>query len=178
MDQEVRKQLQAAGISVERPELLQVAIPLHANGTPKRMGETVPVADERWVMKHVQLKPISQLWTKTGMTQLLFRPPPRHGSFLRLLQSTAAIYCVTVRRPETDVEFERLYRKLRRHPDGEDSNLLFSYLQAAASLYMSLRDVSQPEFESMTQHLSKLARRYSSHTGSTNYHHEVLYLAL
>ena len=80
----------------------------------------------------------------------------------------------SMNRPETDAEFERLYRLLRRNPDGQDAHPLFSYLQGAVRLYMSLRDVSQAEFEAVVNRLSQSAKWHSTHTGSTNYHREVL----
>ena len=68
-----------------------------------------------------------------------------------------------------DQEFERLYNHLRRRPDGTDANPILSYLQAAARLYMSLRDVSQAEFEAVARRLTKSARTYSEGLSSTNY---------
>ncbi|HEX8824045.1 MAG TPA: hypothetical protein VF794_29265 [Archangium sp.] len=178
MDLKVREELERAGLELDRPELLQVPIQFGDYGRPIPPGEEVPVADERWTMAHVKLKPISQLWTSTEMTPFLLRTPTHHEGFLYLLQSTASIYCTSTGRPVTDAEFERLYRQLRQKPDGEDAHPLFSYLQGAARLYLSLRDVSRAEYETMTHRLSKLARRFCSHVGSTNYHRKVLYSVL
>ncbi|HYO54367.1 hypothetical protein [Archangium sp.] len=178
MDLKVREELKRAGLELERPELLQVAIQFGPHGQAIPLGEEVPVVDEAWTMAHVKLKPISQLWTTTEMTPFLLRTPPQHEAFLLLLESTAGIYCTAMNRPETDAEFGRLYHKLRRNPDGQDDHPLFSYLQGAARLYLSLRSVSRPEYEAMTHRLSKLARRFCSHEGSTNYHRKVLYSVL
>jgi hypothetical protein len=134
--------------------------------------------DAAWTMERVRLKPISWLWTATDMTPSLLRTSPVHESFLLLLESTAAIYCAAMNRPETDEEFERLYRLLRRTPDGEDAHPLFSYLQGAARLYLSLRSMSRAEYEALTRRLSTRARRFCSHTGSTNYHRKVLHPSL
>jgi hypothetical protein len=178
MDLKVREELKRAGIELDRPERLQVAIQFGPQGQALPLGEEVPVADDAWTMVHVRLKPISKLWTTAEMTPFLLRTPPQHESFLSLLESTAGIYCTAMNRPETDAEFERLYRTLRRNPDGEDTHPLFSYLQGAARLYLSLRDVSRAEYESMTHRLSKLARRFCSHVGSTNYQRKVIYSVL
>jgi hypothetical protein len=178
MDLKVREELERAGLALEQPELLQVAIQFEQQGQPIPLGEEVPVVDESWTMARVKLEPISRLWTTTEMTPFLLRTPPQHEAFLLLLESTAGIYCTSMDRPETDAEFERLYRKLRRHPDGADAHPLFAYLQGAARLYLSLRDVSRAEYESMTHRLSKLAGRFRSHVGSTNYHRRVVYSVL
>jgi hypothetical protein len=174
MDLEAREELERAGLELERPELLQVAIEFGPRGQALPVREEVPVVDAAWTMATVKLKPISRLWTATEMTPFLLRTPPPHESFLRLLESTAGIYCTAMDRPVTDAEFERLYRQLRRNPDGEDAHPLFSYLQGAARLYLSLRSVSRAEYESLTHRLSKQARRFCSHVGSTNYHRRVL----
>ena len=177
MDLKVREELARAGIELERPELLQVAIELEQDGQPIPLseGEEVPVVDASWTMARVKLKPISQLWTVAERSPFLLRTAPQHESFLLLLESTAGIYCTTLDQPTTDTEFERLYRKLHRHPDGEDPQPLFSYLKGAARLYLSLRDVSRAEYESLTHRLCKLAVRSRSHMGSTNYLHRVVY---
>ena len=123
----------------------------------------------------VKLKPISQLWMGTRRPpSLAGTPPPEYQPLLLMLELTAAHYCLSLRKVETDAEFERLYRQLRRRPDGQDANPLFSYLQGTARLYLSLRDVSQAEFEAVAQRLSQSARHFSTHVGSTNYHHLVL----
>jgi hypothetical protein len=147
---------------------------LTKDGRVAPLGEEVPVADNSWTMAHVKLKPISQLWTATGTAPFPVTTAPRHEAFLVLLESTASVYCMTMGRPETDAEFERLYRQLRRHPDGRDAHPLFEYLQAAARLYLSLQDVSRAEYEALTDRLSKLARIAHTHVGSTNYHRIML----
>lgn len=131
--------------------------------------------DEVWVVsgkKHafVTLKGISRLFTGN-------RRPPSFGhgptkeyvSFFALIERTAFDFCTVTRRFETDDEFERLYRQLRRRPDGRDNNPLFGYIRAAARLYMSLRDTSQAEFEAVAQRLSQSARHFSLGPASTNY---------
>ncbi len=178
MDLSVREALGRAGLELDRPERLQVAIQFGPRGQPVLLGEEVPVVDEKWTMAHVKLKSISQLWTTSTMPSFLLRTSPRHESFLLLLESSAGIYCTSMNRAETDTEFERIYRLLRLNPDGVDDHPLFSYLQGAARLYLSLRDVSRAEYEALTHRLSKQARRFCSHVGSTNYHRKVRYSVL
>ncbi|WP_375766122.1 hypothetical protein NR798_31060 [Archangium gephyra] len=178
MDLRVRQELERAGLALDWPERLQVAIQFTQQGQAISLGEEVPVVDESWTMAQVKLEPISRLWTATDMTPFLMQTPPHHESFLGLLESTAGIYCTAMNRPETDAEFERLYRLLRRDPDGEDAHPLFSYLRAAARLYMSLRSVSRGEYEALTYRLARMARRFRSHEGSTNYHRKVVFSVL
>jgi hypothetical protein len=121
------------------------------------------------------LEPISQLWTGSAVApDFSFAPPPEYEPFFILIEATAAEFCDATGRPERDREFERLYRLLRRRPDGVDANPLFSYLRAAARLYLSLRDVSRAEFEAVANRLRVSARTFSTRIDSTNYHHFVL----
>ena len=159
------------------PELLRVPTVL---GEAQRVlpleGDLpVPVKDEEDRVVWLPLRSISQLWTgSTIPPDFSVAPPPAYEPFFLLLESTAANYCAATGKPETDDEFERLYRQLRRRPDGTDPHPLFSYLQGAVRLYMSLRDVSQAEFEAVVNRLSQSAKWHSQHVGSTNYHREVL----
>jgi hypothetical protein len=176
MDLKVREELERAGLKeLDRPELLQVAIELeNPDGHPLPLGEEVPVVDEVKTRARVRLGSISRLWASTELKPSPTSPSSRHLAFLLLMESTAGIYCSSVTRPVTDADFERLYLKLRQHPDGEDPHPLFSYLQGAARLYLSLRDMSQPEYESLLRRLSTLVGRFRANMGSTNYHHRVV----
>ncbi|HZH77383.1 MAG TPA: hypothetical protein VEY88_15245 [Archangium sp.] len=175
MDREAVEKLQRAGLKVEQPELLRVAIQRDEQKQVMRLRGEVPVMGNEGLML-VSLKPVTKLWTGSAVPPDLSRtPPPRYQPFLLLLESTAANYCAAVAKPETDDEFERLFRQLRRRPDGEDAHPLFSYLQGAVRLYLSLRDVSQAEFEAVVNRLSQSAKWHSTHVGSTNYYREVLH---
>ncbi|MFE8601904.1 hypothetical protein [Archangium violaceum] len=174
MDREAVEKLQRAGLKVEQPEMLRVAIQRDESKRVVTVRNEVPVMGNEGLVL-VPLKPISQLWTGSAVPPDLSRtPPPQYQPFFLLLESTAANYCAAQGRPETDEEFERLFRQLRRRPDGTDVHPLFSYLQGATRLYMSLRDVSQAEFEAVVNRLSQSAKWHATHTGSTNYHREVL----
>ena len=175
MDREAVEKLQRAGLKVEQPELLRVAIQRDEQKQVMRLRGEVPVMGNEGLML-VSLKPVTTLWTGSAVPPDLSRtPPPQYQPFFLLLESTAANYCAAVGKPETDDEFERLFRQLRRRPDGEDAHPLFSYLQGAVRLYLSLRDVSQAEFEAVVNRLSQSARWHSTHVGSTNYYREVLH---
>ncbi|QRN99446.1 hypothetical protein JRI60_10680 [Archangium violaceum] len=174
MDREAVERLQRAGLKVDQPELLRVAIQRDENKKVMKLGTEVPVMGNEGLML-VTLQPLSKLWTGSALPPDLSRtPPPQYQPFFLLLESTAANYCAATGKAETDDEFERLYRQLRRRPDGDDPHPLFSYLKGATRLYMSLRDVSQAEFEAVVNRLSQSAKWHSTHVGSTNYHREVL----
>jgi hypothetical protein len=175
VDREAVEKLQRAGLKVERPELLRVAIQRDEQKKVVKLRGEVPVMGNEGLMM-VTLQPLSKLWTGSAVPPDLSRtPPPQYEPFLLLLESTAANYCAAIGKPETDDEFERLFRQLRRRPDGDDAHPLFSYLQGAVRLYMSLRDVSQAEFEAVVNRLSQSAKWHSTHVGSTNYYREVLH---
>jgi len=87
-----------------------------------------------------------------------------------MLERVAVDYCARAGRVEKDMELERLYRQLQRRPDGRDANPLFGYLQAAARLYMSIRDVSSAELEAVAGRLARSAGHYTDGPSSTNYH--------
>lgn len=168
------EKLKGAGLKVEQPEMLRVAIQRDENKKVVNPRDDVAVMGNEGMVL-LKLKPISQLFTGSAVPPDMSRAPPlEYQPFFLLLESTAANYCAAIGKPETDDELERLYRQLRRRPDGEDKHPLFAYLRGAARLYMSLRDVSQAEFEAVLNRLSQSAKWHSSHVGSTNYYREVL----
>jgi hypothetical protein len=174
MDANAVAELEKAGVKVDQPDRLYVATEWDDQKHIIPVGERAQVRFGE-TLAHVHLKPVSQLWT--GSTQppsFAKAPPVEYQPFFFLLEATAAGYCRATRHPESDQEFERLYRHLLRRPDGTDRNPLFSYLQGAARLYMSLRDVSQAEFEAVIQRLYESARHHNTHVGSTNYFQDVL----
>jgi hypothetical protein len=177
MDLKAITALEKGGMDPTHPELLWVPTALGEQGrvVPLDQDLPVPVMDEAHQVVWLPLEPLSLLWTGSTVPPDFSRePPPEYEPFFILIEATAAEYCDATGRPERDREFERLYRRLRRHPDSEDPNPLFSYLRAAARLYLSLRDVSRAEFEAVAHRLSVSARTFSTRVDSTNYHHFVL----
>ena len=170
MDKAVIDQLQQAGVdtSMERHFPI-VSVRLSDDGTP------VPVADEVAVQSGknvalVTLKSIPRLFTGSARPPSFANgPTEEYVDFFALIERTAVDYCGVAGWEEYDEEFERLYRQLRRRPDGIEGNRLFTYLQAAARLYMSLRDVSREEFEAVAQRLSVSARHFKTGPSSNNY---------
>jgi hypothetical protein len=160
-----------------RPEFLRVPTVLGEQGRVVTLDQDlpVPVMDEDDRVVWLPLQSISQLWTGSAVAPDFSRaPPPKYEPFFILIEATAAEFCDAAGRPERDREFQRLYRSLRRRPDGVDPNPLFSYLRAAARLYLSLRDVSRAEFEAVADRLRVAAQTFASRLDSTNYHHLVL----
>lgn len=177
MDPNAITALERAGIDPTHPELLRVPTVLGEEGRVVTLDHDlpVPVMDELDRVVWLPLLPISQLWTGSAVAPNFSRaPPPEYEPFFILIEATAAEYCDATGRPERDREFHRLYRALRRRPDGLDPNPLFSYLRAAARLYLSLRDVSRAEFEAVADRLRVSAQTFASRLDSTNYHRFVL----
>ncbi|QSQ20526.1 hypothetical protein JY651_35565 [Pyxidicoccus parkwayensis] len=174
MDANAVAELEKAGVKVDQPDRLYVAVEWEDGKRVLPVGQRAQVRDGE-LLAHVTLQPISKLWTGSTVPPSFAKaPPPEYHPFFMLIEATAAGYCRAVRNTETDQEFERLYRHLLRRPDGTDRNPLFSYLQGAARLYMSLRDVSQAEFEAVIDRLQKSAKHFQTHVGSINYFQEVL----
>lgn len=171
MDLDVVEQFRQAGIdpSLERT-IPRIAIrtdearrPIHIGGAP-----VLVASDERSL--EVDLKSLPTLFSGSALPPSAEKDlQTRYVPFFAILEQAALDYCHTARRKEWDEEFERLYRLLWRRPEGTDKNPLFSHLQAAARLYLSLRDTSRDEFEAVVKRLAKSARRFSSGAGSTNY---------
>jgi hypothetical protein len=89
----------------------------------------------------VTLKPISELFTGTVTPPDFSRgPTPEYVLFFSVVEATALDYCTLAGKSERDAEFERIYKQLRKRPDGTDTNPLFSYIQSAFRLYMSVRN--------------------------------------
>jgi len=171
VDTAVIESLKAAGADTDLTGR-GVSIPIQV----AENGEVVPLGDEVFLLSGeiqipgVKLRKIPELFT--GNRQ----PPDFRGGpteeyvlFFALIERMALDFCVSLKRIERDVEFERLYNLLRRRPDGKDHNPLFSYLQGVVRLYLSLRDVSQAEFEAVAARLAKSARTFSEGPTSRNY---------
>lgn len=174
MDANAVAELEKAGVKVDQPDHLYVAVEWEDGKRVLPVGERVQVRAGE-LLTHVTLQPISKLFTgDTKPPSFAKAPPPEYHPFFFLIEATAAGYCRAVRNTETDQEFERLYRHLLRRPDGTDRNPLFSYLQGAARLYMSLRDISQAEFEAVVERLHQSAKHHQTHVGSINYFQDVL----
>ena len=177
MDPHAITALERAGIDPTHPEFLKVPTVLGEQGRVVSLDHDlpVPVMDEEDRVVWLPLAPISRLWTGSAVAPDFSRAPrPEYEPFFILVEATAAEYCDATGHPERDREFQRLYRSLRRRPDGVDPNPLFSYLRAAARLYLSLRDVSRDEFEAVMDRLRFSAQTFASRLDSTNYHRLVL----
>lgn len=170
MDREVLAQLEKAGIDVTFTERVPV-IPVEVEAG----GKVVPAGEEVTVMSGeavavVTLKSIPELFTGARRPPSFDRgPTDEYVWFFMLIERTVLDVCISTGRAERDQEIERLYRHLRRRPAGRDANPLFSYMQAAARLYMSLRDVSRAEFDAVAQRLTRSARRFADGPMSRNY---------
>ena len=140
--------LTKAGIDLDfEAHLPLIPLDLDAAGNVAPIGDRVRV-EGGGAIAVIDLPPVDALFTGQ-------RQPPSFSSgptdeyipFFALLESTVIDYCRTRDQLERDEEMERLYRQLRRRPDGRDENPLFSYLRAAARLYMAVHDVSRAEYD-------------------------------
>ncbi|MCY1036628.1 hypothetical protein OV207_34645 [Corallococcus sp. BB11-1] len=174
MDANVVAELEKAGVQVDDPKRLFIPVERDEQGRVKPVGDEVPVRFGD-ITAHVHLQPVAKLWTGDKQPPNFNKPPFfEYEPFFFLIEATAAGFCRDTRHAENDQEFAQLYRHLARRPDGQHKNPLFSHLRAAARLYMSLRDVSQAEFEAVAQRLHQSANTYSAHVGSQNYFLNVL----
>lgn len=174
MDHDVAKLMEENQIGFEG-NLSMPSLPPAADGS----GQVLPCPDPAVVVAgktivSAKLKPISQLFTGNRQPPS-FRdgPTPEYEFFFLLIERTAMDYCSTTQQIPRDAEFEELYGKLMRRPDGKDPNPLFTYLQAACKLYMSMKDVSQAEFEAVASRLRRSARTFGMGPTTRNYYENV-----
>lgn len=153
------------------PEALMVGY-----GPEARPDDLAPLPADPWIFageKKMQyaLRPLSTLLRGSGAPPAFERtPPPQYLNFLLVIERCASLAGAKSRRPPPDAEYERLYRHLRRRPDGTEKHPLFSWLQRGAQLYASLRETSAAELDAVLERLQRSARTFSQHVGSTNYY--------
>ncbi len=172
MDKTVIDCLAAAGADYElKGHRVLIPIQVSDGEAPDPLGEEVCVLSGEVVLPRVKLKKISELFSGNRQPPDFKQgPTEEYVVFFLLIERMAMDFCTSTKRIERDVEFERLYHLLRRRPDGRDFNPLFSYLQGIVRLYMSLRDVSQAEFEAVASRLARSAKTFSEGPTSRNYH--------
>ena len=129
-------------------------------------GVQVHVGESRQTLA---LRPVRELFTGDRKAPDLSRgPTPELEPFFMLLEYTVVRFCEADGHDETDQEMERIFASLRRRPDGEGGRL-HGYLRAAGRLYLSVRDVSQAEYEAVISRLTRSARTFSVPPVSRNY---------
>lgn len=170
MDPSVVEQLEQADFDVGMTRTIPV-VPIKTD----ERGRVVPAGEEVFVMSDdaeflVRLGRITDLFVGDAVPPD-FKPGPtrEYVLFFGMIERTAIDFCSVTELIEPDSEFQRLYRLLAKRPDATDGNPLFSYMQAAVRLYMSLRDTSRAEFEAVAMRLSKSAKTFRTDPSSTNY---------
>lgn len=171
MDLHAIEQFKDAGVEL-KPLASLVRVPVHVGRDDRVValeGEEVPVAATEQVVL-VPLKPITALFAGNKKPPSFSAGPSQdYVMFFGTIEATAAD-CASLLRPiPTDQEFERIYRLLKRRPDGRDGNPLFSYVRAAVRLYMSLNDVSRDEFQAVVARVALTAKHFSVGPSTTNY---------
>lgn len=175
MDSFAIRQLQDLGVDTNlRDDIPAIPIGVDNKKHPVVLADLVPVAGPGDKVVSIRLKNISALFTGDKVPpSFADGPTDEYVEFFMLIEQTAANYCVTTKRIERDTEFESLYNHLRRRPEGRHSNPLFSYLQAAVRLYMSLHDTSQAEFEAVVDRLRRSAKKFAMGATTANYYHVI-----
>jgi len=173
MDDAVIQRLSAAGFDVtlqKQLPIIAVAVDKQHNPLPLGLDDEVPVLVEDKKAVGVIVKRTGELFTGNVVPPSFSRgPTPAYERFFMLLERTAVDYCGCIERKERDQEVVRVYSALCRRPDGRDQNPIFSYLQAAARIYMSLKPVSRAEYEAVFDRLRTSAKRFAQGPASTNY---------
>ena len=170
MIQDAIVQLQAGGVDLTLTSRFpSLAIELGPDRRPAPLGERIPVASKGDVVV-CALQPITQLYRGARKPpSFADGPTPEYMPLFMLLEKTAVDFSVASGQLERDQEMERLYRHLRRRPDGSDGNALFSYLQAAVRLHMTLRETSRDELDGVVRRLERSARTFGMGYSSENY---------
>jgi hypothetical protein len=170
VDAQVVTQLETAGFEPSQPSsFINVPVAVESvGGKPTPVGSDVVLVREGKAV-HLTLKSVPELFVGTRIPPSFAKgPTEQYLGFFGMVEYTALCYTRAVGL-ERDEEFARLYNFLRRRPGGTDENPLFSYLQAAARLYMSIQDVSPAEFEAVFNRLTRSAKSYAENGASTNY---------
>jgi hypothetical protein len=176
MDQAVIDCLEKAGADYRfKGKGISIPIMITEKGEPLPLEDKVVVLSGEVTIPGVKLKKISELFVGTRQPPN-FREGPtlEYVRFFAVIEAMAVDFCSCLKRIERDEEFERLYNLLRRRPDTKDFNPLFSYLQGIIRLYMSLKDISQAEFEGVVSRLAKSAKTFAEGPTSQNYYHLAL----
>jgi len=170
MDDAVKALLAKEGFDTSLSErTIPIPVATDSGQRPLPLGRSlILLQGERPVT--VELKDLSALFIGTRQPPSFAKEPsPEYLFFFAMIELTAVHYCECIGKAERDEEIARLYNHLRRRPDGTDDNPLFSYLQGAARLYLSLKDVSRAEFEAVANRLHRSARHFQTDAASCNY---------
>lgn len=170
MDPVAIAQLSEAGVDATLSKFLpSIPIRVDERRLALPLSEEVPVLAGKTVTL-IHLKNVQELFAGNAQPPDFSKgPTPEYAVAFALIEMTALEYCRVSRKAERDMEFHRIYAHLRRRPDGDYPHPIFSYLRAAMRLYMSLRDLSQAEFEGIVGRLSRSAKHFALSETSTNY---------
>jgi len=170
MDETLINELRESNIDPSFDSPPRLFIPIRRNEAGiVAVSDRVPVQCKA-VTKELSLKSIPELFVGNRQApSFKGGPTGDYIKFFALIEATVIDYCLVATRVERDQEIERLYSLLRRRPAGKDKNPLFSYIQAAVRVYMSLFDVSPSEFDAVIRRLSQSAGHFAIGPTSTNY---------
>ncbi len=172
MDEQAIQLITQAGMDASLSSLMvTVSIQRDESNCVKAYTPDEPVlVGNRGIQAQIPLKPITELFTGSAIPPgFSDGPTPDYLFFFLTVEHAALAGSRAASAPEKDLEFNRVFRKLKRRPNDTDGNPIFSLVQAACRLYMSLKDVSRAEFEGVISRLAKSAKTFSSGPSSINY---------
>ena len=152
---------------------LTLGVPLGDDGTEPRIDR-----NELWVTDGTR----NALWHVDGLRSLFRgdrRPPPesqmahypvQYAMFFYGVEHSVLLFC-EVTGPATDAEFEDIYSRMRRRPDGKSGGLLHDVVWQAAALTLGLRPWSEAEYTAVFGQLARSARHFKMGIASRNYIH-------
>lgn len=176
MDTTVIERMKAAGAPTTFESVYPfVQIAVEDDDKVVSLTDEIPVESTDYNHVVVTCKKISALFAGSKTPPSFSEgPTPEYKAFFVTIELAAANFCAVNGKLERDREFEELFQHLRRRPDGTHRNPLFSYLQAAVRVFMSLQDTSQAEFEAVVDRLRLSAKHFAMSASSTNYCETIL----
>lgn len=179
MDPDVIRTLRKAGVDTTLEKRFP-SIPLRAgsDGDVLASSDEVCVVDGEAVVQFTPKRTSELFVGDRRPPDFSAGPTDEYMSFFVLIERTAADHCSCTGQKIRDKEFEQIYGDLRRRPDGRSDNPLFHQVRAALRLYMSLRDVSEAEYQAVLRRLERSARSFAVGPTSMNYVERALTLLL
>lgn len=95
--------------------------------------------------------------------------PPPYNLLFAAIEGAVADFCATAERTERDREIQRIYRRLRDRPDGDDRNPLYAHLRAVLRVFLSLHPTPPATYEAIFEHLLSGVKRLAHGKDSAHY---------
>lgn len=138
-------------------------------GTPLAPGATVQVLQGDLEVEMTLPGVREQLTGDAAAPDFTGQLEERFALLFSSIEGSFADYCQTTGRRERDREVQRLYRRLREYPDGEDRNPLFGHLRGALRLFLWCNPLSPAEYDAVLGRLVDSVRHWAKGKDSCNY---------